>query len=265
MDRTTVKALRVLEALASSQEPRGVAELGRELGLTQSNTHRILTTLLSQGYVVAHPDVGRYSLSPKMWELGARIIERHPIRRVVGPHLKQLYAQLNETILVAELSGVDVLYIDKLDSDYPVRASARVASRAPAWRTASGRSILAFFKPEDLERYANAAGIEPSKFQQLKQELKDVHQRGYAITIAGTRIGVNSVAAPIWGHGPVPLAGIAVSGPTERFSSERMSSISAAVMNTATRITESLGVSAPVYFDQVPEFVNTSATTVLSG
>ncbi len=246
MDTTTIKALRVIEALAASPEPRGVAELGRQLQFTQSNTFRILTTLAGQGYVRSYPETGRYALSLRMWEHGMKALDRHPVRRVASPHLKQLYAQLNETILISELDGPEVLYIDKLESDYPVRASARVASRAPAWRTASGRAMLANHPEADVPRILASASLEPARLEALMADLREIRTRGYAITIGGTRPGVNSVAAPIWGREAVPLAAISVSGPTERFSSERMAAISAAVMNSATRISESLGVSSPI-------------------
>lgn len=246
MDSTTIKALRVIEALAASTDPRGVAELGRQVNLTQSNTFRILTTLASQGYVRSHPEAGRYSLSLRIWECGMKVIDRHPVRRVASPHLKQLYAQLNETILISEIDGADVLYVDKLESDYPVRSSARVGSRSPAWRTASGRIMLAYHQEADVVKILEPLAIEPAKLATLLVDLREMRTRGFAVTIGGTRTGVNSVAAPIWGRESLPLAAISVSGPTERFSPERMSAISSAVMNTATRISESLGVSSPI-------------------
>lgn len=249
MDTTTIKALRVIEALAASAEPRGVAELGRQLGLTQSNTFRILTTLASQGYVCSYLETGRYALTLRMWEHGLKALDRHPVRRVASPHLKQLFAQLTETILIAELDGSEVLYIDKLESDYPVRASARVGGRAPAWRTASGRAILANHSEADVARILQDAVSEPGRLEALMAELREIRARGFAITVGGTRPGVNSVAAPIWGGEAVPLAAIAVSGPAERFSGERMAAISAAVMNSATRISQSLGVTSPISAD----------------
>ncbi len=245
MDSTTIKALRVIEALSVSEEPRGVAELSRQLGFTKSNTFRILSTLASQGYVRAHGDTGRYLLTLRIWEHGARIIERHPVRRVAQPHLKMLFAQLNETILISVLDFPDVLYIDKMDSDYPVRASARVGWRAPAWRTASGKAMLAFQPGDVVGGLLESGSIGASDAAAFRDELAAVRQRGYAMSFNGSRPGVNSVAAPIWGRDAVPLSSLSVSGPTERFSPERMSAITGAVMNTATRISESLGVSSP--------------------
>lgn len=247
MDTTTVKALRVIEALSVSEEPRGVAELSRQLGLTKSNTFRILSTLTEQGYVRSHPETGRYWLTLKIWEQGAKVIERLPVRRVAQPHLKLLFSQLNETILMSVLDLPDVLYIDKMDSDYPVRASARVGWRAPALRTASGKSMLAYQPDEVVAKLAEEGLIVKDDLAQFRKELSEIRGRGFALSFSGSRPGVNSVAAPIWGPEPFPIAALSVSGPAERFSVERLNGISASVMNASTRISESLGVSSPTH------------------
>ena len=247
MDNTTIKALRVLEALAASEEPRGVAELGRQVGLTKSNTFRILTTLASQGYVRSHPETGRYSLTLKVWEQGAKVIERHPVRRVAQPHLRALYGQLGETVLLSVLQVPDVLYIAKMESDYPVRASARVGSRAPAWRTASGKAMLAHHGEEAFLQIVEAAELSPEQAEQLRQDFREIRERGYARSVNGSRQGVNSVAAPVWSSHAAPSSAVSVSGPAERFSLERMAALGSAVMNAATRISESLGVGSPTF------------------
>lgn len=247
MDTTTIKALLVIEALSLSEEPRGVAELSRQLGYSKSNTFRILGTLASQGYVRSHPETGRYALTLKIWEQGMRVIDRQPVRRVAQSHLKMLFVQLNETILLSVFDYPDVLYIDKMEGDYPVRASARVGWRAPAWRTASGKSMLAYQPDEVITRMVNEELLSVDNLDALKGELEEVRQRGFATSFNGSRPGVNSVSAPIWGPEQLPVAALSVSGPAERFSPERMLGMSASVMNAATRISESLGAASPTY------------------
>ncbi|MDP3762412.1 MAG: IclR family transcriptional regulator [Ramlibacter sp.] len=246
MDSTTVKALQVLSALADSEEPRGVAELSRQLGFSKSNTFRILATLASQGFVRSVGDAGRYSLTLKIWELGVRVIDRHPVRRVARPHMKMLFNQVDETILLSVLDGADVLYIEKIEGEHPVRASARVGWRASAWRTASGKSLLAF-QPEETVASIAEAQAGSDAFPELLKELREVRERGFAMSINGSRPGVNSVSAPVWGTDRMPVAALSVSGPAERFSHDRMLSLSTSVMNAATRLSESLGASSPVY------------------
>lgn len=247
MDSTTVKALLVIEALSVSEEPRGVAELSRQLGYSKSNTFRILSTLASQGFVRSHTETGRYSLTLKIWEQGVRVIDRQPVRRVAQSHLKNLFLQLNETVLLSVLDFPEVLYIDKMEGEYPVRASARVGWRAPAWRTASGKSMLAYEPDEVISKIAEDGLFPAEDLPALRKELEDVRQRGFSMSYNGSRPGVNSVSAPIWGPDALPVAALSVSGPAERFTPERMLSMSASVMNAATRVSESLGAAPPTY------------------
>jgi DNA-binding IclR family transcriptional regulator len=79
------------------------------------------------------------------------------------------------------------------------------------------------------------------------KEMEAVRQNGFAISYNGSRPGVNSVSAPIWGPDALPVAALSVSGPAERFSPERMLSMSVSVMNSATRISDGLGASSPTY------------------
>lgn len=246
MDSTTVKALLVIEALSLSEEPRGVAELSRQLGYSKSNTFRILSTLASQGFVRPHPDTGRYSLTLKIWEQGVRVIDRLPVRRVAQSHLKMLFVQLNETILLSVFDFPHVLYVDKMEGDYPVRASARVGWRAPAWRTASGKSLLAYQPDTIIARLVDDGLLAKESLGELQRELEEVRQRGFALSFNGSRPGVNSVSAPIFGPETIPVAALSVSGPAERFSPERMLGMSTSVMNAATRLSESLGA-LPTY------------------
>jgi len=245
MDSTTIKALRIIEALSASEDERGVSELSRQVGLTKSNTFRILSTLVDQGYVQSNPETSRYFLTLKIWEQSTRVIDRNPIRRVARPHLQALFAKINETILVSVIDLPEVLYIEKIESDNPVRASARVGQRAPALRAASGKSILAFYPDDTIKRYAKQGIGNKSDLVLFQNELSQVREQGYAISISGSRPGVNSIAVPIWDGQVVPGGALSVSGPAERCNLKYLESIASDVINTSTLISRSLGVSSP--------------------
>ncbi|HVK32095.1 MAG TPA: helix-turn-helix domain-containing protein, partial [Burkholderiaceae bacterium] len=71
MDTTFVKGLQVMEALARNPQLCGVSDLARHLGMTKSNVHRLLQTLVACGYVRNMEQSGKYELTLKVWELGA--------------------------------------------------------------------------------------------------------------------------------------------------------------------------------------------------
>lgn len=247
MDSTASKALSVIDALSQSDEPRGVAELSRQLNLTKSNTFRILSTLVSGGFVRSHPETARYSLTLKIWEQGIRVMDRLPVKRIAQLHLKTLFNQYKETVLLSVLDFPEVLYIDKVESEFPVRASPRIGWRAPAWRTASGKALLAYQPDDVINSIIHDPLFRDEDLPGLKSELEEVKQRGFALSYNGLRYGVNSVSAPIWGLDKFPAASLSASGPSERISTEQLLEMSSAVLNAATLISDSLGTSSPVF------------------
>lgn len=244
MDTTIVKGMRVLEALAASEQARGISELARELNLNKSNVQRVLGTLLALGYVTKDPATSRYAAALKMWEFGIRVVHRNQIRRAAQGYLRALFDKLNETIFLCVSDNDDILYLDKMESAAPVRISSQTGFRAPAIKTASGKAILAFQGEEGLDRAIMAAlqhfNIVGHNEAQLCEELAAIRRDGYAISQSGYRQGVNSIAAPIRGRDGAVIASIAITGPFERMGKAKMLALAPELINTATRISEAL-------------------------
>ena len=76
MDKTVVKALRILELLAGSDRALGVTEVADALGLSKSSVHRPLTTLVRLGYLTQETDSARYAATLRMWEVGSAVLDR---------------------------------------------------------------------------------------------------------------------------------------------------------------------------------------------
>ena len=98
------------------------------------------------------------------------------------------------------------------------------------------------FQPESvLQDIMGSAVFAGSSESELREKVAEVRSRGYAISVNGTRVGVSSIAAPIWNGEAAPRAAISVSGPAERFTPERMAEVGILVLNSATPVSESLG------------------------
>lgn len=244
MDSTIVKGLRVLEALAASDQPRGISDLAREISLNKSNVQRIIGTLVALGYVEKDVPTARYMATLRAWEFGIRVLHRNQVRRAAQPYLRSLFEKLNESVFLCVPDGGDILYLDKMESAAPVRISSQIGSRAPAARTAGGKSILAYQPEEAVERavasakaHFNIANVDPA---QLRQELAKIRVDGFAISESGYRPGVNSVAAAIVRKDGAVAGSIAVTGPMERLGPERLRTYAPDIVNAATRISEAL-------------------------
>lgn len=244
MEKTVVKAVGLLEALARSDAPRGVTELSRELELTKSNVHRLLETLRETGYV-KRQDSGTYCLSLKIWQLGRSVISRIDLKDIALPHLEELAAHTGETARLTVFENDQGVCIQQIQSSNPIGLITRVGGSLLPYCSATGKALLAYQPPEVVER----VGTSLVKFTprtvgsraELEQQLRRIRRQGFAFNFGEWRAAVSGVAAPIWdGEGNV-VAAIGVSGPTARLSSKFLQTLAPVVRTSALRLSAALG------------------------
>ena len=246
-DTTLLKGLALLETLAAGERPRGVSELAQELGIVKSNVHRLLQTLVRCGYVRKSDDPPRYHCTLRMFEFGALLADRIDIRAVAAFHLRRLAESTRESVFLSVLDGTDVVYLDKVDSPQSVRAYARIGGRTPAYCSAAGKVLLAC-QPDDtlaalppLQAYT-ARTI--TDLDELRQALRQVRARGYAINDGEWREGVCGLAAPVSGVGGQPLGALSISGPTQRLGPRVLRNLAPLVMEAARAVSAEMGIRA---------------------
>jgi IclR family KDG regulon transcriptional repressor len=244
VEKTVVKAFKTLEVLAASPEPQGITALSEALGMGKSNVHRMLATLASMGYV-RPVGGGLYEATLRLWEQGTQVLMRNDTRRIASPHLGQLVRATGETAHLSVLDGAEVMYVDKIDGDHPVRAYTRVGARAPAHAVATGKALLAYQPAEAIDAYAaSMQSFTPrtvSSRKALIQALQDVRKSGVAFNLGEWREGVCGVAAPIRDSQGAVVAAMGISGPAERFKPKDMKRFAPIVVDASARVSRELG------------------------
>lgn len=239
LDGTIVKGLALIEYLAEQNQAMGVSAIAQHFGWQKSNVHRLLGTFKALGYVRQDPATSRYELSLKTWELGMKVVGRSTIKRAAQPFMRQLHQRFAESVNVSILVGGDVLYLDNILSNQPLRPTASPGARVPAVFTASGKSQLAW-RPdaEAIARDIIASNREAAsiRLETFLQDLEKVRQRGYATSVSGWRNNVNSVAAPILNSEAQSIAAIGISGPAERMTPDKFGDMGTALMHAAAEI-----------------------------
>ncbi len=245
MDKTFLKGLAVMEAMSQDEGSSGVTELAEHLGLGKSNVHRLLQTLVHAGYVRRVEAVGRYELTTKLWELGARIHRRLDLRTEALPFMEQLAAVTHETVHLSILDGADVLYIEKIDSPQPVRAYTAVAGRAPAACVATGKAMLAWASVEDIALAAESLQAHTpqsiTSAAELDRQLQQVRKLGYAVNTGEWREQVVGLAAPIHDVYGTVVAALGISGPLQRLDEQVIRDHVPFVMEMADQVSQRLG------------------------
>lgn len=247
MNKTLLKGLVLLETMADNDKSSGVTELANQLSLSKSNVHRLLQGLVHQGFARKQEDTGRYELTMKLWELGAKVFRRLDLRREALPYMQLLADETLETVHLSILDGTDVLYIEKIDSPQPVRAYTTVGGRSPAVCVATGKVMLAW---ADQNTVANATEtLHPHTprsivtAEELHRQLRQIRTIGYAVNSGEWREQVVGVAAPLRDATGSVVGALGISGPSERLTDDVISNSVPRLIELATMISARFGYS----------------------
>jgi DNA-binding IclR family transcriptional regulator len=246
MDKTLLKGLMVLEAVTDvDNPPRTIDELAALVGLTRSNTHRTLQTLMHAGYVAKDEQGGGYRGTIRLFELGARQLAQLDVRKLATPAMRILADKTGETVHLSVLDGFDVVYVDKIDSPQPIRAYSMVGGRAPAYAVATGKALLAYQPASYLDRYSDSFVAHTkatlTSMAALKKDLAKAVERGYAMNRGEWREGVGGVAAVVFNNLGEPIAAVGISGPLDRLTAAHVKEFAPAVISCAQTISHSMG------------------------
>lgn len=219
------KAFDLLKAFGDdSSVGVGVSELARRSGMSKSTAFRLLSTLVANGAVEKAGDV--YRIGPLFFDFAksANTQDQKQIGELLTPFLASLFERTRQTVHLGYMVGTEVVYANKLFSVRSVQAPSRIGGRVPAFCTGVGKAIMAW--DEDKIEEVIAAGLpqwtphtitDPEK---LRMVLAQVRDEGVAYDREEINLGLNCVAAPIFGRGHVPVAAISVSGPVDAMRPE---------------------------------------------
>lgn len=240
------RAMLILELLAKDSEGRGITEISNILHIPKSSVFSILYTLQDGGFV--EKDVGsRYKLGPKTFEIGNAYARVADFVQEFAPIAREMVAQCNETVHLAVLDGVEVIYLARQEGAAAVRVAVSMGARLPAHAVATGKVLLASLSEAEVEerfrgvRLVRRTPNTVTSLDALLEELQQVRAVGYAIDNEESAKGVLCIASPVINHEEKTVAAISISFPLIRGSRERMETIISLVKDGALKLSHRLG------------------------
>lgn len=246
--RAILRVPEVLMALAAKPGGSSLAELSPRLKVPKTSLHRLLRTLERGGYLTSQG--GLYRLGPTSFRLASLIGKSAPASAFpvsARPTIEWLARETQETVMLGVLSGdePEVLYVDVIDSEAPVRFSVPIGDRRPLYCAASGQALLAFLprdKQQDYLRETEFTRFTPftTGKEELQELLQEVRDTGVAFDDGGKIMGASGIASPIFDREGVAFASVSVAGPSERMEAER-ARLEPLVLSAGERISRLLG------------------------
>lgn len=226
--QTVEHALDLLEQFHDDVNELGIAELSRRLKLHKNKVFRLLATLESRHYIEQNTATENYRLGLKNLELGQAVIKHMGLIRLARPVQETLVRKCKETSYLATMKGFQIVYLDAVESELPLRVVPRIGERLPVHCTAAGKVMASslneevlreYMRTKDLKKYTANTISDPSE---LAAQLRDVACLGYAVDDEELDAGIKCVGAPIRDYTRQVIGAISISGPTGRLSPERM-------------------------------------------
>jgi IclR family transcriptional regulator, pca regulon regulatory protein len=216
------RGLAVIRAFGPDREQLSLSEVAKATGLTRAAARRFLLTLVKLGYV--RTDGRKFSLRPRVLELGYAYLSGLALPEVAAPHLEELVAKLRESSSISVLDGHQIVYVARVPTKRIMTVAISVGTRFPAYATSMGRVLLAALSEDDLDRYLSEVKLERltartvTSPDRLRTIVREVGRQGYAIVDQELEEGLRAVAAPIHGAPDVGTAAINVSAHASRVS-----------------------------------------------
>ncbi|MFQ1679100.1 DNA-binding transcriptional regulator KdgR [Pantoea dispersa] len=243
---SVMKVFGILQALGEERD-HGITELSQRVMMSKSTVYRFLQTMKSLGYVAQEGESEKYSLTLKLFELGAHALQNVDLIRSADVEMRELSRQTKETIHLGALEEDSIVYIHKIDSLYNLRMYSRIGRRNPLHSTAIGKVLLAWRERAEVNDILHEVEFRRStantivNAQALLPVLDQVRQQGFGEDNEEQEAGIRCLAVPVFDRFGVVIAGMSLSFPTVRFSEPAKKEYVTMLHRAARKVSEQMG------------------------
>ena len=249
-NRSVLKATQLLEAIARAGGPVGLSDLSRVTGIPKATALRLLAALERAGLIARETGAwgGRYSLGGRLLYLASRVRGDSDLVARARPFLERLHAATGETTGLYQRYGDQVVCVECLVSQHPVRLHMCPGAVGPLYVGASARVLLAHAAPEEidavlagpLERRTERTLVDP---EALRRELEQIRRQGYSVSVGEMVPYTAAVSVPIRDHSGRVVAAMSVAGPEARLA-EKLEMIRDLLIQAGHELSQQLGYAA---------------------
>ncbi len=247
--QTLEKALEIISIMKDG--PVGgvrIKDLSDKLGMGKSTVHRILNTLLSYGYVEQCTENKKYRLGWKFFEIGSVIPRQRNLNNMDLKVLWELCDKYEETVNLGIRIYDRLAIIAKVDPQKVIfKAGPYLGEQEPLHATALGKVLISELAEEELDRIFYGKALEKytagtiTDLDELKEQLAQIREQGYAIDQEELTVGLTCIAMPIYNYNNEIIASLSLSGPSFRLSYEKIISCKEGLKLSCNQLSEFFG------------------------
>ncbi|MBN9671715.1 IclR family transcriptional regulator [Roseibium aggregatum] len=235
------RGLRVMSAYRPDDRALSNQDLSERTGLPRPTVSRFTHTLRRLNYLAFHPDTGRYSLTPRVMELGRAAFVAGEIRDIACPVMETLAELGPFSVALGVPSGLHIRYLELRRRPEAIVLNLDAGALIPMLQTAIGRAYLASLSSEEREDLLvqikqEDPGLFAAQEADVYADMADFERRGFATSFGGWWPELSAIAAPIRIVDDGDPLLLSVSGLTSALTAERLKGEYAAALLNATQV-----------------------------
>jgi len=219
---TNLRLLLILEEVAR----RGVAvkptDLIEALGLAKPTVHRLLQTAEAEGFLQRDLDGRSYGPGPRLRQLSVNTVSSEHLRTARLAILRGVADEIGETCNLAIPDREGMIYLDRVETKWPLRIQLPIGTQVPFHCTASGKMYLSTLRRNTLDGFLSARGLTANTEKTItdpkamRAEIAKIAQNGYSTDDEEFMPGMAAVAVPVFDENDRLAATLSVHAPTQR-------------------------------------------------
>lgn len=240
------KGLRLLRHVAQQGEC-GVRELARQTGLSSTVVHRLVTSLLDEGFLERNEQNGRYRVGAQAFEVGRAFLKSARLETCAPPVMQEIVDRGEFNAFLGVMRGSMVVYLSAMQDNGPITIRMVAGSEAPLHTTSMGKVLLAELPDEEIlqkvefyrrSRAEVAAAVDTTA---LLAEINDVRRTGFACSEGEAFQGIIAIGVPIRDFSRRVVAALSLAMPSSSLNDKIRSRLISTAKDAGVRVSHALG------------------------
>jgi DNA-binding IclR family transcriptional regulator len=241
------RGLGVLQCLIGSPEGLPLARIAEAVDLPKSAAHRILVTLVEEGFVRQLEPSAHYALTLRIVSLGLRHLASSTIFELAVPVLARLATESGQLVRLGLVDGEQLLWVAKsqgargglrYDPDHGSEIPFGTSASGIAWlsrlRDDEALRLVARQEPDDRHPLGHNA---PTTLAEVQSRIQGARAKGWARVHDSVEEGISAMAAPLVDPDTdKPLGVVSIAGPSLQLPDERMEELAPSLLETAAEL-----------------------------
>lgn len=242
---TLIRGFMIAEKIVQADRPVSSAYLAEALGIPKATVHRIACQLEEDGLLQREPDGKRFTGGKRLRNLAISTLSNSVITASRHAILQSLSEEINETCNLTTLHGNQIIYLDRVETNWPYRIHLPIGSHLPLHCTATGKLFLSNMTTANRHRLLNSLPLKRftdktlTDINELDNQLKQIAEEGVGIDTGEYLEGMVAIAVPVIGDNNQICFAIAIHAPSARKSLSELRQYLPILRHAAARMAES--------------------------